>query len=171
MVEHPPEPDWLPEELTSKAEWLPAKGDRPEGEYISFGGPVGRTVAALRFFGPDLDPSQVTQQLGCEPTEHHRKGDPVDRRGRGARSSGSWRLKSTLGEDASIDEHIAHLLARVTADRATWSTLAVYQPDIFVGVFLGAFNQGDGLSPESARLLADRGIRLNFDIYSCPREP
>lgn len=133
--------------------------------YFSCGGPVGEIVATLRVCAPELDPAEVTRILGCEPTESHRKGDPVDKSGRGARRSGSWRLCSTLPKKATLNEHVAHLLSRVSRDPAAWAQLAHCERDIFCGLFMSKGNQGDVLAPRIAGMLAERGIALGLDIY------
>lgn len=133
---------------------------------MTVGGSVGRTTATLRLFGKDLDHDEVTRLLGCEPTETHRRGDPVTKDGRGSRKNNSWRLSSHLPETAGINEHVRAILARVTQDLDAWKSLARFAPNIFVGVFLTGFNQGDILTPATSALLGERGIELQLDIYS-----
>jgi len=161
---------WLPPELAKKAEWLPVSGDRPEGMYVSVGGNIGRTTASLRLSGEDLEPEAVSTQLGCAPTASYRKGDPADSRGKRLRNFGSWRLESSLDGRHCLDDHIEDLLARVTGNLSTWKELGRFKPDVFVGYFLSGFNQGDGISARTLRMLAERGIRLELDIYSAPRD-
>jgi hypothetical protein len=133
---------------------------------------IARVKASLRLYGPDLEPSELTQRLGCEPTTHYRKGDRFLRDGRGIRPQGRWSISSSLPEHTSINEHVQHLLGRVSADPAIWNRLAIYRSDIFLGLFLDSDMEGDSLSPESARMLAERGVSLEFDIYSkCEDRP
>ncbi len=158
--------DWMPKRLADKARWLPAEGERPEGMYVRFGGRIGRTSASLRLAGEELDPDEITRLLGHLPTSAYRKGDPVTRDGRGQRRQSLWSLTSDLPDSATINQHVSHLLQSVSQDRTVWQSLARFTPDIFVGLFLTRFNQGDSISPEVASLLAERGIELNLDIYS-----
>jgi len=81
-----------------------------------------------------------------------------------------WSLESDLPETATIDEHVTALLRRVSQDRAVWQSLARFKPDIFLGLFVTGFNQGDSVSALTASLLAERGIELQFDIYSHSEE-
>lgn len=161
---------WLPESLARRAEWLPAKGERPEGMYVSFGGHIGRTKVSLRFSGEELDPDVLTKALQCTPSLSHRKGDAVTRDGRGQRRLGMWQLESRLGESFGIDAHVGDVLGRVTSDLAVWASLARFNPDIFCGLFLSEFNQGDTLAPATIQALAARGICLGLDIYSSTGE-
>jgi len=162
--------DWLPPEISKNAEWMPAIGERPEGMFLKLGGNVGRVTATLRFFGVDLDPDEITRILGCEPSESHRKGDPVTKDGRGQRGESSWRLSSRLEDKYGIDAHIGDIFNRLTDDPAVWRKLNKFNPNIFLGLFLSGFNQGDALSPVSCANLAIRGISLDFDIYSASPE-
>lgn len=57
---------------------------------ISVGGPVDDVKVHLRLFGDDLIPDEVSAQLGAEPTEAFRKGDP--RPGRYKESGQDWRV-------------------------------------------------------------------------------
>lgn len=164
--ERPEEFSWLPESLAERAEWLPEQGERPEGMYVSVGGNVGRTTVSLRFSGEDLDPDVLTRTLQCAPSMAYRKGDPVTKDGRGSRRRGLWLLKSRLEESCSIGEHVGEILSRVTSDPAAWADLARFTPDIFCGLFLSDFNQGDTLAPPTMEMLAARGISLGLDIYS-----
>lgn len=164
--EQPEEFSWLPESLAQRAEWLPGQGERPQGMYVSFGGNVGRTTVSLRFSGEDLDPDVLTRTLQCAPSMAYRKGDPVTKNGRGARPRGMWLLKSQLEESCSIGEHVGDVLSRVTSDLAIWASLARFTPDVFCGLFLSGFNQGETLAPTTMEMLAARGISLGLDVYS-----
>lgn len=79
-------------------------------------------------------------------------------------------LESRLEGRYGINDHVGDLLSRVTSDLAVWKQLEQFNPDIFLGLFLSGFNQGDGVTPRTMRLLADRGIRLVMDIYSASND-
>jgi hypothetical protein len=123
---------------------------------------------SLRIFGADLDPSEITRLLGCEPTYAARTGDIVS--GHNGRSrtvrQGNWRL-CTESSDLGIEEQLVALLARVTSDVALWQALtARFDVDVFCGVFPAAEQHGFELSPRLHRLLADRNLSIGFDIYA-----
>ena len=40
--------------------------------------------------------------------------------------------------------------------------------DVFCSLFMGSENQGTVLQPETLRLLVDRGLSLDIDIYGLP---
>lgn len=131
---------------------------------------VGEIVATLRFFGDDLDPDELSGLLGCSPTRSHRKGDPVTKDGRGSHRTNGWLLESALDRSASLDEHVSGLFAQVTSEPDAWNRIARFGPDLFVGLFLTDFNQGDAVSPATASLLAARGVRLSLEVYGLAKE-
>ena len=51
---------------------------------------MGWFSVALSLGGEDLDPAQISQILGVEPTRGHAKGDPVAGTDRGVRRNGAW---------------------------------------------------------------------------------
>ncbi len=66
---------------------------------IRVGGPVDRACVSLRFFGDTLVPEELTQLLGCQPTEARRKGDVIpDKRYHRVASTGTWRLEGAQPE-------------------------------------------------------------------------
>ena len=131
-------------------------------------GPVDRTKAALRFFGDDLDPEEISARLGGEPTVAARKGgvwltpsgkEAVARRG-------SWRRKVSQRQPGDLDGQIAELFADLTTDLAVWREFATRcQADIFCGLFLSEGNQGFTLKPETLAAIGTRGLVLGLDIY------
>lgn len=102
--------------------------------------------------------------LGCQPSEIYR-GRIAGRDGT-LREGCCWLLRSTFPQTQGIDAHVRQILARVTPDLRVWQRLARFRPDMFVGLFLTGPNQGDTLSAATMKLLAERGIALEFDIYS-----
>jgi len=127
-------------------------------------GPVGTTVATLRFYGDDLEPDEITRLLGAPPTHWARVGDEVSS-GRVA-TQGSWRLQAPSRSPEDLDEQIADLFSSLTADPAVWRELTGrYRADVFCGLFLDGPNEGVSISPATSRLLADRYLPLGLDIY------
>ena len=126
---------------------------------------LSKTAASLRLFGDDLNPNEVTRLLGKEPDVAERKGD--------VRTSGStvrrgrWSVKVGRRAPGDLDGQIAELLAGTTEDLAVWQRLtSVYAVDIFCGLFLEQENEGVDVSPRTLRMLGERGIKLQLDIYA-----
>lgn len=59
------------------------------------------------------------------------------------------------------------ILSRLTSDLATWRELTgKYRTDMFSGLFLERQNRGVSLQPAAMAKLAERGIKIGFDIYA-----
>ncbi|GJE40986.1 DUF4279 domain-containing protein [Methylobacterium soli] len=123
-------------------------------------------MVALRIFGDPLDPDEITQRLGIEPTGWARKGDT--RRTASGRDvvawSGSWRLDAGIPGD--LNTQIGALLTRLPSDPSLWRELSHrYQCDVFCGLFLREGNEGTELQPQILSMLGERGLPLGLDIY------
>ena len=135
---------------------------------------VHQSVATLRIMGDDLDPTEITKALGCEPTEGQRKGDVLVGRDTGIEriaKFGKWHLDASDQEPEDLDGQISELLRRLTPSLDVWKFLGTrYRIDLFCGLFMQQTNEGLVLSPESLKALGERGIELGLDIYSPTRE-
>ena len=146
----------------------PRLEDISQDSLVHVGGPIDTVKVSLRLFGHDLEPDEVTRLLGCEPTSSRRKGDVIpDRRYHRVASKGSWLLQGQAESNIELEAQVQALLEMVTDDLNVWHDLANrFQVDIFCGLFLEEINRGFALSPELMKRLADRNIRVEFDIYS-----
>ncbi len=158
---------------------MPKLSPFPEGELppgvpagtMWFGGPVDSAQVTLRVFGKDVDPNEITRLFGCEPSSSARTGAVLNVNGhtRIVRE-GYWRLESERAS-TDIEEQIPLLLGRVTDDLGIWRSLTLrHRVDLFCGLFLDADNRGFDLSPSVLRQLADRELKVGFDIYA-PESP
>jgi hypothetical protein len=143
--------------------------DRPadDAALIHVGGEVDAYSICLRVFGNDLDPDEVSTQLGSAPTSQCRKGD-IHRGKRYDRveKQGSWRLGVDHVRGVPLDGLINRLLDRLTGDLAVWRELtARYNVDLFCGLHLELWNRGLALSPRTLLRVAERGLELGLDIY------
>ena len=133
-------------------------------------GIVERNSVGLTFHGVELDPTEITRLLGCAPTKSEKKGDAIlSRKLKIIRyaKQGYWSLEPDLPRSAEIEAKIVNILDKVTADLDIWSLInQKYSSRIFCGLFLDSSNEGFGLSPETLKQLADRGLKIEFDIYS-----
>ena len=128
--------------------------------------------ATLRFFGDSLDPNEITTLLRIAPTVGVARG-ATWRTSLGClkvASTGSWRLEVGRRTPGDLDEHISDLLALPTSDLRVWRDLTSrFEADIFLGLWLGSFNEGFELSNSMLANVASRGLRLSFDIYERER--
>jgi hypothetical protein len=128
-----------------------------------------RAVAGLNIVGEDLDPSEVARLLGGAPSYSYSKGDDIRRRPdmpeRLARR-GLWSRKATPTEPENLDAQVLELLSGLTENLAVWGELsAKYRIAVFCGWFMRESNEGVEISPNTLRLLGERGIVLSLDIY------
>jgi hypothetical protein len=130
------------------------------------GGLVDETRLTLGMRGADLDPSEISEQLGCPPTLAYRRGDA---RPRGAPPwpVGAWLLTVEGKAPTGPDELFAELFRRLTVAPQVWEELrGRYEVRVSLGLFLGAWNRGFSLSQEWISRLARMGVGLGFDIYA-----
>ncbi len=122
---------------------------------------------SLRVFGDDLDPDEITRLLDARPTAARRKGDVIpDTRYHRIASIGSWMLKTKLGKKTPLPGKIEDLIDKLTADLKVWADINKrFSVDIFCGVFLDEWNRGYELPHALVKKIADRGLRIGFDIY------
>lgn len=124
---------------------------------------------SLSITGDTVDPDEVSSLLGAQPDRSHRVGDPV--RGRGVsslRRTGLWSISTDqlLPDTAPIADHIKALLARVPADEGLWRGISNrHSARVFVGWFMSADNEEEGLGPELLGELSNRSLALDFDLY------
>ena len=126
---------------------------------------AARTYASLCIYGDDLDPPELTQLLGIEPTSSKRRGDAI-RRGRTA-PRGVWIFTTRDicdSEDSSV--HIA-MLSQLTHPQA--EALKGLQDRYLLRVFvywsLEDGNGGPVIDPQSLGWLAEIGAELHVDLY------
>jgi hypothetical protein len=131
-----------------------------------------RAVAALRVIGDDLDPDEVSQLLGAQPSRSERQGEVLRRSGhvRTART-GMWTLDAPVTEPHDFNRQVATLLRALTPDLGTWQRLAArYRVDLFCGWFMREDNEGVCVAPETLLALGSRHIKLGLDIYGPDNE-
>ena len=141
----------------------------PEGT-VWFGGSVDRSTMSLRIFGDSVDPLEITNLLGHEPTKGRKKGEKWigEKSGREYEAKkGSWSISAPQSNGADIDFQVDWILCRLTKDLSIWKKITEeYDVDIFSGLFLEAMNRGISISPNTMKEISSRGIELGFDIYS-----
>jgi hypothetical protein len=134
---------------------------------------VKHTVVTLRFFGDALDPQELTERLGAIPTKSAVKGDVTQSAsGSIVAKSGKWNLTVECDSSANdLDGLIGQLFEELTSDLDAWQDLSSrFAADLFVGMFLGASNEGAVLTSETISAIGTRGLGIGFDIYDSGAE-
>ncbi|MES2834407.1 MAG: DUF4279 domain-containing protein [Pseudomonadota bacterium] len=131
-------------------------------------GKLHSSQASLGFYGDELDPLEITTRLGGVPTICVAKGETwltalgVQK----VAKMGSWRRVADKRCPGDLDSQIAPLFSGLTDDLAEWNAIAQrFRGRIFCGLFLESFNDGLTLRPETLRMIGERGLVLDLDIY------
>jgi hypothetical protein len=129
---------------------------------------LNRTAASLRIVGPNLDPDEITRLLGKTPERAERRGQVIRGKSGHERTArqGRWSVSAEPCSPGDLDAQIAALLAGTTDDLAVWrKVVSAFRADVFCGLFLEESNEGLEVSPATLKLLGDRGLKLDLDIY------
>jgi hypothetical protein len=131
-------------------------------------GCLSRTIASLRIFGDDLNPSEISKLIGKEPTRAEKMGDRVKKFNGTYRiaRTGGWCIAADDVKPGNLNSQIAAILEGTTDDVEVWLELSErFSVDMFCGLFLESFNEGLEISAQTMILLGSRGILLDLDIY------
>jgi hypothetical protein len=118
------------------------------------------TKTSLRIFSTDLNPDEITRQLGIEPAFKYKLGDI---HGPTIRKNGMWILASILNEEEKLEDHLIHLLNLVEPHQSYLFELSKHAKiDFFCGVFnhLNIF-----LTPQTMSRIAALGGTLDVSVY------
>lgn len=130
---------------------------------------LNHSAAALRIYGDDLIPDEITNALGVSPTDSHTKGEiiPIGKSGRTRIPKiGIWLLRASPREPADLSAQVHEILGQLTDSPAVWQDLtARYRVDLSCGLFLEQENEELEISAESLVALGSRGIGMALDIY------
>ncbi len=130
---------------------------------------VYETAACVRFFGEDLDPEEITRMLGKNPTKSERKGDVIVNSKTGNKRTarvGVWLYGVERKQPGDLDAQISEIFGALSNDLKIWEKLSKkYRADVFVGIFMHYENEGVSLAPETLKMLAERNLLIDFDIY------
>lgn len=126
------------------------------------------TMASLRITSDELAPNAITHLLRCAPTKAFSKGEELVSKTGHARVArfGMWSLEAPTHEPGNLDAQIAWILSAMTDDVDVWEAItACHKVDMFCGLFMGRWNDGESISAASLLALGSRRIELGLDIY------
>ena len=130
---------------------------------------VSKSVTTLRIGGNDLDPDEITEILGCEPTQKQTKGQVFIGKTTGRErvaKTGMWCLKVVDREPENLDKQISEILNKLSSNLKRWKSISKkYEIDLFCGLFMDNGNEGLSISSDSLKSLGLRGIEIGLDIY------
>jgi len=80
-------------------------------------------------------------------------------------------LNATDRSPADLDAQVEELFRRIDSDLAVWASLSSqYRVDLFCGFFMSETDEGFDVSPQTMKVLGDRGIKLAVCIYGPCRD-
>ncbi|WP_287098606.1 DUF4279 domain-containing protein [Mesorhizobium sp.] len=129
---------------------------------------IHETAAGLFILGDDLIPDEVTKLLGALPTVARVKGGqwftPI---GQSMISkTGVWRRHAERRTPGDINLQISEILEPLSKDRTVWQSLQRrFDVKMDCGLIMSDWNEGLEILPETMKQLADRGVRLELDVY------
>ncbi|PTL81083.1 DUF4279 domain-containing protein [Vitiosangium sp. GDMCC 1.1324] len=130
------------------------------------GGLVDESSACIALYGTDLDPSDITARLGCQPTSSHRRGERRSPRSK-PYHTGAWLLEARGTAPTGPDALIRRLFMRLPLDAELWRSLSdKNELQVRIAVHMSGWNQGFNLSPEVVGLIHQIGAQVVFDIYA-----
>lgn len=130
---------------------------------------LNRCQAALRIFGDDLVPEELSRLFGHFYTKGWVKGYQYSTSSGAVvvKKTGAWILDAEPTESADFDGQISRLLADIDVSPDNWASLASrFEMDIFCGWFMQESNEGIAVSSQTLRALGERNIALSVDIYA-----
>lgn len=129
-----------------------------------------KTKVTLRIHGDDLIPDEVSRLLGAEPTSARTRGEVLIGKATGhcrVARTGVWSVQVLDRAPGDLDAQIQDLFARLNSEPAVWAQLqSRFEMNLFCGLFMGRSNEGEAISAANLRLLGERGIELQLDIYA-----
>jgi Domain of unknown function (DUF4279) len=128
-----------------------------------------RSVASLRILGDDLVPDEVTQLLGCEPTQAWFKGQVLIGKNTGRERivrTGAWCIEASECTPDDLNGQVFEILGRLNSDLDVWASLASrFRVDLFCGLFMSKSSEGFTLSPQALLALGSRRIEFDLCLY------
>lgn len=127
------------------------------------------SLASLRIAGDSLEPSEITELLGCEPTHSGSMDElrvaKVSGRERRLRTGG-WSLSAKVAKPGDIDGQAKEILGKLNQDLEVWRSLSSrFKIDLFCGLMMKESNEGLSLSSKTLNELGSRGIQLDMCLY------
>lgn len=133
---------------------------------VEVGGAIDESAVTLAIYGEHLNPNEVTQLLGVEPTKSFRSGHKPGPRSP-AIGHGAWffevRGKAPAGPDAQLEL----LLSKLPESASIWQELnRHYKVQIRFGLHMQGWNKGFCMEASLLSRLASMGVALVFDLYA-----
>ena len=128
-----------------------------------------RATVSVSINGDDLVPSEITTLLGKAPRLGVCKGDVfLASYGKHIEAkTGKWQFGGEWESPPNLDKQITNVLAELTEDVSAWSEVTRrFECYLSVGGYFHDWTGGITLQPKTMKLLADRNLTIDFDLYA-----
>jgi hypothetical protein len=132
------------------------------------------TVIHFTLEGVDLQPDEITQALGIEPTSAWTRGDARSGshgKARGQRTGGLWSLAAPCSPYDTLDIQLDTLLDQLeTLPPALYDLVQQFAASITIGYRTPTDMVGIHIDPSTLERLHRLRVALDFDIYATHTE-
>lgn len=128
-----------------------------------------RAIVSLLIDGDDLVPAEVTATLGASPQLGVVKGEAfLATHGKMIEAkTGKWRLGGDWESPPQLDRQINDVLSALTNDISAWREITTRFHCYFsISGYFSDWTGGMTLTPDTLKLLADRCLPIDFDLYA-----
>lgn len=128
-----------------------------------------RAVVSVLVNGDDLDPTEITTLLGRSPRLGVIKGETFRAtHGKQVKAkTGMWQLGGEWESPPCLDNQVQRLLSTLTEDMSVWREITGrHHCYLSVGGYFHDWTGGMTLAPSTLKLLVDRNLAIDFDLYA-----
>jgi hypothetical protein len=132
------------------------------------GGEIDADEFSLSIWSEGLEPAEITQLLGLQPTEHYRRGD-FNRSGKRQFKHGSWELSTgrlDFRSGTPCEESFNNFVLALPDLPEAWDRItAAHTARITMVLWMRTWNREFDISPFALGELAKRHLSLHIDTY------
>lgn len=132
-------------------------------------------VVSFRIMGDEVEPPELTAQLGISPSKAHRKGDTSASKTKKGKivtyapfNSGLWSIDSQVDVTSTLKEHLVNIIEHLEPKKDVLSKLKKegFKMDFFCGYFFSTSIQVCiSLDNDILERLSELGIEFNMLLY------
>ena len=128
-----------------------------------------RTHVSLRLFGADLDPDEITKELGITADNSYRNGEITGTKTQVRRKTGYWSVSSSerMDELADTSAHLQWIIDIVDSRKAIFNSYRArgWKIDVWLGIHTSEGHGGPTIPSSIIRALGAIDLDVNLDLY------
>ncbi len=128
-----------------------------------------RAKVSVLIADDNLVPSEVTALLGRPPRRGISKGETfLASHGKQMKAqTGMWYFGGEWESPPQLDRQISDVLSALTSDLSVWAELTNrFLCYLSVGGYFHEWTGGMTIGPKTSKLLAERNLAIDFDLYA-----